>query len=266
MKSLLVALTLLLALTAPLTAGPQDQLFDHTHADWTAILQQHVVGDRFDYRALSKNRGSLNRYVNQLHRVRPTQLKGWTRDQRYAFWINAYNAHVVQLIVDNYPLDSIKDLGSFFSPIWKKRFIEMQSLSPSGKQQKLSLNDIEHEILRPRFKDARVHAAVNCASIGCPPLRNEAFVAERLDEQLDEQVRTWLADARRNRYEAKDKTLRVSEIFDWFEDDFERDAGSVAKWIARYAPEQEATWIRSAKKVRIKHLDYSWKLNEARRR
>ena len=240
--------------------------FDHTHARWTAVLAQHVHGDRFDYAALRLDRTPLDDYIIQLRVVGADQLAGWTREQRYAFWINAYNAHVVQLVMDNYPLESIKDLGGLFSPVWKKRFIKLKALHPGGSGKELSLNDIEHEILRPRFKDARVHAAINCASIGCPPLRSEAFVAERLDEQLDGQVRQWLADSNRNQYEPQEATLRVSEIFDWFEEDFERDAGSVRKWIARYAPPEEVEWLRATKQVRVKYLNYSWKLNEVARR
>lgn len=261
MKSLFAVLALSLA---PQATAPLVEDFDHTHARWTAVLEERVVGDRFDYAGLREDRGPLDAYITDLRVVSPAQLASWTREQRYAFWINAYNAHVIQLVMDNYPLDSIKDLGGLFSPVWKKRYIQLERLHPEGKDRALSLNDVEHEILRPRFRDARVHAAINCASIGCPPLRNEAFVADRLDAQLDDQVRKWLADPARNQYDRGSRTLRVSEIFDWFEEDFERDAGSVAKWIARYAPEAEVEWLRAQGKLRIQYLDYSWKLNEAR--
>lgn len=235
--------------------------FDHTHAAWTSVLDAHVQGDRFDYAALARDRGPLDAYLAELATVTRAQLEAWTRAQRYAFWINAYNAFTVHLIVDAYPVASIKDLGSMLSPVWKKRFIPLGALDPDGEGQALSLDVVEHGILRPRFEDARVHAAVNCASESCPPLRNEAFVAERLDEQLDEQVRAWLADPRRNRYDRASEELRVSAIFDWFEDDFERDAGSVSAWIARYAPAAEAAWIRAADDLDVEFLDYSWELN-----
>ena len=168
----------------------------------------------------------------------------------------------MSLVASKYPLKSIRDIGNFFSPVWKKEFIPLKAFHPKGDDDKLSLDDVEHGILRPTFKDARVHAAVNCASIGCPPLRNEAFVADRLDAQLDEQARNWLADSARNRYDRSKSTIYVSEIFDWFGKDFVRDGGSIEAWIAKYAPEPEAAWIKSAKKVRRKYIDYSWKLND----
>jgi hypothetical protein len=256
----MLTLALFLAL-----AAPQADDFDHTHARWTTVLERHVKDDRFDYLGLARERAELDLYLAELRRVTPQQLAGWTREQRYAFWINTYNAHVVDLVARNWPLEGIKDLGSLFDPVWKKRYIDMPALDPEGKGRKLSLDDVEHQILRPRFRDARVHAAVNCASIGCPPLRAEAFTAEELERQLDEQVRKWLADPARNRYEHAKSTIRVSKIFKWFERDFERDAGSVEAWILRYAPEDEAHWMKAAKKLKRTHLDYDWKVNAALR-
>jgi hypothetical protein len=257
----MLTLALSLALTAPALAREDD--FDHSHARWTAVLERHVSGDRFDYLALARERTALDGYLAELHRVTPSQLAGWTREERFAFWINTYNAHVVDLVCRNWPLESIKDLGGLFSPVWKKRYIDMPALDPGGQGRALSLDDVEHQILRPRFRDARVHAAVNCASIGCPPLRAEAFVAERLSEQLDDQTRKWLADSRRNRYERSRSTVHVSKIFDWFEEDFERDAGGVEAWIRRYAPAAEAEWMKAAKKLKRKYVDYDWAVNVA---
>jgi len=244
--------------------GGDAKAFDHAHAVWTEVLTTHVVKDRFDYAALKKDRALLDLYLGKLHAVDPKQLEAWTRDQRYAFWINAYNAHCVALVVGEYPIESIKDIGSFFSPVWKKGFIDMPALHPSGKPAKLSLDDIEHRILRPIYKDARIHAAVNCASVSCPPLLAEAFVAERLDDQLDQQVRAWLADTSRNRFDKSRSRADVSAIFNWFAEDFVRDAGSVVQWLAKYAPAEEAEWLTSSR-VTVKHLDYSWKLNDSDR-
>jgi hypothetical protein len=205
----------LLATQQP-TQEPAPATFDQTHALWTAVLKKHVVGERLDYAALAKDRATLDQYLAALHAVKPDALAGWTREQQFAFWINTYNAHVVDLVTRNYPVASIKDIGSLFSSVWKKSFIEMPALHPSGKPAKLSLDDIEQTILRPKFKDARVHAAVNCASASCPALRNEAFTAEHLNEQLDEQVKRWLADTTRNRFDKSKSRIDVSQIFDWF--------------------------------------------------
>jgi len=268
-KTMTLVAAVALACTAPETSArpaPSEEpaverSFDHEHARWTRILGRHVHGDRFDYAALAKDRGELDAYLAELSSVTPDELEGWTTKQRFAFWINVYNAFTISLVVDHHPVDSIRDIGSLLRPVWKKRFIPLEALDPDGKGQKLSLDVVEHGILRPRFEDARVHAAVNCASEGCPPLFAEAFVAERLDAQLDEQARAWLADPERNRYDRAESEVRVSAIFDWFEEDFERDAGSVQAWIARYAPASEAGWIRAAEDLDIEHLDYSWKLN-----
>lgn len=241
-----------------------DAPFDHDHALLTEVLAKHVRGDRVDYAALKKDRATLGRYLATLAAVTPERVEGWTKPQRFAFWINVYNAYTLDLVLDDYPVDSIKDIGSLFTSVWDQRFIPLAGFDPGGKDRELSLNDVEHEIMRERFEDARLHAAVNCASISCPPLRAEAFVAARLDEQLDAQVRDWLADPTRNRLDAKREELKLSKIFDWYAEDFERDAGSVQAWVARFAPEPEAAWIDDDTKVR--YLDYDWSLNDVERR
>ncbi len=264
LTKLILFCLLILVDTRPDAPSKSSPDFDHTHAAWTGVLKKHVVGSRIDYAALKIDHAALDGYLRGIHAVKPDQLGAWTREQQFAFWINAYNAHCVSLVVSEYPVDSIKDIGSIFTSVWNKTFIEMPALNPGGKAKNLSLNDIEHEILRPRFKDARVHAAVNCASESCPPLRPEAFVAERLDQQLDDQVRTWLVDPTRNKFDKSKSRVEVSAIFDWFEEDFVRDGGSVAAWIAKYAPEAESAWLKSGK-VAVKYLDYSWKLNDVKR-
>jgi hypothetical protein len=235
--------------------------FDQHHAVWTSVLAANVSGDRFDYAALAKDRSKLDQYLHSLEAVPADEFGKWTREQQFAFWINAYNAYTISLVAGKYPVESIKDIGSLTKQVWDQEFIPLKPLFPEAKGERLSLNDIEQRILRPKFKDARVHAAVNCASQGCPPLRKEAFEAEKLGAQLDEQVRAWLADPARNRYDRAKGKIEVSKIFDWFADDFVRDAGSVQTWIAKYAPPSEAEWLRDAKKLSISFLDYSWKLN-----
>lgn len=258
MKHLLFALLAALAFALqPLRA----QGFDHGHKLWNEVVAAHVKGDRFDYAALGKERSKLDAYLKQLAAVTPKELESWSREQRYAFWINAYNANCIALVLSEYPLDSIKDIGNWFSPVWDKRVIAMTALDPQGKGRKLSLTDIEHVILRPQFKDARVHAAINCASLSCPPLRNEAFVAERLDAQLDDSTRKWLGDPTRNRFEPAKGRVQLSAIFDWFKEDFE-PAGGVRTFVAKFGPAEHGEWLRGSAKLEIGFLDYSWKLND----
>jgi hypothetical protein len=250
----------------PLAAAHvQDGPFDHAHARWTAVLAAHLRDGRFDYRALSEARGELDQYLLDLRGVERDEFAAWTREQRYAYWINAYNAFTVHLVLSRYPVKSIQDIGTTAAPVWKKEFVPLGHLYGEGTTELVSLDTIEHRILRPEFEDARVHAAVNCASESCPPLAIEAFRAEDLDAQLDARARAWLAEASLNRFDAEERRAEVSAIFDWFEADFARDAGSVEAWIARYGPES-SRWMADGGKVELRHLEYSWALNDVPRK
>ena len=234
--------------------------FDHTHRRWNEVLKLHVKGDRFDYAALGKQRVEFDAYLEELGAVVRADFEGWTKPQRFAFWINAYNAFTILKVINNLPLDSIRDLDKSFglNTVFEQEWIPLKALHPSGKSKRLSLNDIEHAILRERFKDARIHAAVNCASISCPPLLGEAFVPERLNAQLDAQMRAFVADRVRNAFSRDKNTVRLSKIFDWFADDFKRDAESVRDYLVRYASEADAAFLREAK---FKFASYDWDLN-----
>ncbi len=242
--------------------------FDHTHALWTALLSQSVTPEGTDYARIAKERQAFDRYLVGLQGVTTAELGTWTREQKFAFWINAYNAYTVRLIVENYPVASIKDLGDKpFGSVFDKPFVPLHALHPSGRATLLSLNDIEHGILRKQFTDARVHAAINCASRSCPPLLDEAFVADRLEDQLDSVMRRFVNDPRRNRLNRRTNTLRLSKIFDWFKSDFVRDAGGVPGYVARFADPTSAggdtAWIAGA---RLQSEPYSWQLNDTKRR
>ncbi|MAB79355.1 MAG: hypothetical protein CMJ89_08375 [Planctomycetes bacterium] len=241
--------------------GPAARIFDHTHSLWNQTLAQNVRGDGFDYASVKKRPDKLTAYLDLVHGVTPDELGSWTAPQRFAFWINVYNAHTVKKVVDNYPIKSIKKLSGVFGfkSVFDEDFIDMPLFKPGGKGKKLSLNDIEHKILRRQFKDARLHSAVNCASHSCPPLRNEAFTADKLDAQLGEQMRAFINDPKRNQFDKKKDLLRLSKIFDWFQEDFKRDAGSVRAYLIRYAPPEDAEFIRTK---RIKFLSYDWALND----
>ncbi|MBM3976437.1 MAG: DUF547 domain-containing protein [Planctomycetes bacterium] len=260
-------LTFLLFLSTFLFAQdsrPTAKGFDHSHQGLTALLERHVHGDRISYAELREDRAALGRYLDGLAAVPPAEFAEFTREQRFAFWINAYNASVLDLIARNLPLTSIEDLSTKSEKVWKREFVPLGALAPELRKERLSLDDIEHSILRKEFEDARVHVAVNCASESCPPLRAEAYVAARLTDQLDEQMRAFIADASRNRIDARKRELELSALFDWFAADFVRDAGSVQAYVQKYAPgsESDRAWIKSAKP---RFLPYSWKLNELTR-
>jgi len=247
--------------SAALAGRGAQSSFDHGHALWTEVLRSCVRGDGFDYAKLKQDPAKLRAYLDALHAVTPAELAGWSEAQRFAFWINVYNAHTIQKVIENYPLKSIRKLDGAFgiSTVFENRFIPMPAHHPEGKDDELALNDVEHKILRAQFKDARLHAAINCASKSCPPLRNEAFVAERLDQQLQEQMKTFVLDPARNHIDPAQKELAVSEIFKWFSEDFERDAKSVQEYLIRYVSPEQADFLRSAK---LRYLDYDWDLND----
>ena len=245
------------------------QAFDHTHAAWGALLKAHVTtvdgakASRASYAGFAKDRAQLKAYLDSLSAVSETEYRGWARGQKLAFLINAYNAFTVEKILTRYPkLESIRDFGTVFGNPWKDKFFTLL-----GKSQ--NLDGIEHGTIRVAgsFDEPRIHFAVNCASVGCPMLREEPFVADRLDAQLEEQARRFLSDRSRNRYRAG--ALEVSKIFDWYGDDFKAQAGSVAQYLARYADlladsAEDRAAVRSGK-AKVQFLDYDWALNDAKR-
>lgn len=263
----------LMVRTVPAWAQTSGGSFDHRHAAWDALLQQHVVvapsgnASTLRYAALQTQRAALKAYLDNLSAVAPASFSAWTRAQQLAFLINAYNAFTVELILTRYPdLKSIKDLGSFVQSPWKKKFFRLLG-------QERSLDEMEHEMIRAPgvFDDPRIHVAVVCGSIGCPMLRNEAFVAERLDAQLGDALRRFLSDRSRNRFDAGTATLSVSKIFDWYRKDFERGHkgfDSLQTVFARHAevlgPTPQAQAEIRAGRYKLAFLDYDWALNDAR--
>jgi len=251
--------------------------FDHKHAAWTALLRKHVrlirggQATQVAYAGFKADRAPLKAYLDSLSAVTSATFGAWAKPERQAFLINAYNAFTVELILTRYPdLKSIKDLGSLLSSPWKPKWIPLLGA-------KVSLDDIEHAMLRKRgdYDDPRVHFAVNCASIGCPALREEAFVAARLDAQMDEQTLRFMSDRTRNRYNAQRGRLELSKIFDWYGEDFRlghRGIASLAAFAARYADQladapANAADLRErirAGGVDIAFTDYDWALNDIR--
>ena len=246
---------------------------DHSYKAWDDLLKKHVKyvqdgnASRVDYAGFAKDRAQLKAVLDDYSKVTRAEFDGWTKPQQQAFLINAYNAFTVELILTRYPdLKSIRDLGSFVSKPWSKKFFKLFG-------QDSYLDFIEHEMLRKEgvYDDPRVHVAVVCASIGCPMLRNEAFIAEKLDAQLDDAMRRFLSDRTRNRYNAQSKKLEISKIFDWYGKDFEKGHkgySSVKAAMARNAdqladkPEDRAAV--KGEKADITFLEYDWSLNDTK--
>ena len=230
------------------------------------MLRQHVhwlpdgVQSRVDYQGIRADRARLDTVLGAMSAVTQTEFDGWTRAQQIAFLINAYNAFTVELIVTGPPtLASIKDLGSPLRSAWKRPFFTLLG-------EVRHLDWIEHEQLRPRYQEPRLHTAINCASIGCPALRSEAFLAATLDAQLDDAMRRFLADHSRNR--VAQGRLEVSMIFQWYRHDFEQGHDGFARLedvFARFAdaltddPAQRAALQQRA--VAVTFRPYDWTLN-----
>jgi len=196
----------------------------------------------------------FQRYLKSLQGVDRAQFDAFTPKQQKAFLINAYNSLTIKLILDHFPVASIRDIGGLFGNPWKLEFFSL--LGGAIK----SLDPIEHEYLRPVYKDYRIHAAVNCASRSCPELRGEPYVAEHLDRQLDEQMARWLHDPSRNKVDRSSRKMLLSKIFDWYRDDFVNYGGSIDAVIQRHAGDVYASAIAS--KFATDYLPYSWQLNE----
>jgi hypothetical protein len=235
------------------------------HAEYDALLKKHVQGDRVDYAALKAGRAALDAYCRQLAELPAESFAQLPRAEQMAFWINAYNAITLRSIVDAYPIE-----GSAFSlgprnsiqqieDVWKRRH--------RIASRDLALDDVEHQILRKEWKDPRIHAAVNCASRGCPPLRAEAFTGARLEEQLDDQMRKFVADSSRNRIDVAAKEIELSKIFDWFGEDFgvKEDERALLKHLAKYGPAEWKPLLEGFDPDDVEFLDYDWELNDVAR-
>ena len=244
---LLMVMITIAALVLPGAVFAADQR--GLHDLWAQLLQKHVRDGRVDYTGFQRDETILDRYLDQLAAVDPEQL---SRDSQFAFYTNAYNAWTVKLILSKYPdVESIKDFGGLLTSPWEKPLVRI-----SG--QTLTLDHVEHEILRERFKDPRVHFAVNCASISCPPLLPEPFRGETLDRQLDEATRRFLNDPGNYRFE--NSNFYVSRIFKWYGEDFD---GDIIGFYLKYAEGGLKDKLQAAgEQLTLRYLDYDWSLND----
>jgi hypothetical protein len=238
------------------------------HSQWDSLLKNNVEvheggkATKVDYQAMARERQVLTGYLDRLAKMSREQFDSWSKDEQLAFLINAYNAWTVELILTKYPdLQSIKDLGSLFQSPWKKKFIPLLG-------EKRSLDDIEHGLIRGsgRYNDPRIHFAVNCASIGCPALKNQAYRGDILEKQLEEATMLFLSDKSRN--SMSEGKLQVSNIFKWYREDFEagwRGATTLSQFLALFKESlglsDTETDELAAGNIAIAFLDYDWKLN-----
>lgn len=233
---------------------------DHTYSAYGKLLGQYVSEDRVNYSDLIKNRAGLDSLVEALGAA---SLDGTSSDQKMAFYINAYNILTLRSIIDEYPVASIKDIKG----VWdKKKWVV------SGK--KITLNDIEHNILRKEFSEPRIHISIVCASIGCPPLMQKPYLPEFLEQQLTESARNFAVSEKYNRLDPETGEALLSSIFDWFGDDFiekyynkskfsylSEKENAALNFIIGQLPDEEQLRLEKIE-FRIKYLDYDWSLND----
>ena len=214
---------------------------DQTHQLFNNLLQKYVTSyGSVNYLALKQDEKSLDRYLNELSKNIPDNLS--SRNVSLAYWINAYNAFTLKLILDNYPLKSITDLNN--GKPWDVKWITLGN-------KKYSLNNIENDIIRPVYKDARIHFALNCAAISCPPLLNKAFTSNNIEELMDTQTRNFINSQANDLGSTK---IKVSKVFDWYKKDF----GNVTAFISKYSK----TKINS--NAIISYKEYNWDLNKSK--
>ena len=260
---MLTLLARLFVLSLMLLQAPQaTAAFDHSHAEFSRILATVVVRQgphsAVRYDLLKAWPGDLDHYLARVSAVDRGEFEHWTRARRIAFLINAYNALTLKLVRDAYPdLNSIKDLGGLFNSPWQRDFFRLFG-------QPHDLDYIEHDLLRGRYHEPRIHFAIVCAARSCPPLQPWAYRGDRLEAQLEQVTRNFIRDPGRNRYDAGRQRLSLSPIFKWFGGDFVRVAGSVPAFVARYITDDPILRQEiAAPATGLDYLGYDWSLNVA---
>lgn len=233
--------------------------------EYSQLLSEYVTDDGWvNYAELQKNRGALDRYYAQLAAVTPDTYKSWDENQQLAYLMNAYNALTLLAIIEQEPLkNSIRDIPG----VWSSKKFQLAGESKT-------LNNIEHDIIRPTFNEPRIHAALVCAAKSCPPLRNEPFTAENVDAQLEDQVKRWLARPDSGfRIDRQENKVYLSKIFDWYGDDWKPDFAvkdqfggddkqkAVLNFISNYVSAEDQAYLKAGN-YQVSYLDYDWSLNK----
>lgn len=233
--------------------------FNHEHTLWQTVLDKHHKYDKkqalFNYKEASKD-VNIKLYLNTLATVSKNEYDMFSEDQKLAFLINAYNAFTVKLIIQNYPVKSIKKIGSFFKSAWKQQFITIL-----GK--KVHLDYIEHTLIRKKFNEPRIHFAVVCASISCPNLQEKVYTSKNLSKLLDKSTKEFLTDKNKNMFIEKTKSMYLSKIFKWYGEDFNVKYGSIQSFVSSYVTKKISQQkIIASGDIKTKFLSYDWGLNE----
>lgn len=241
--------------------------FNHDHKSYNSLLKKFVENGQVNYAGLKSKPELLERYLFSLNRVKETQFKSWSKAQQLAFLINLYNAATLKLIIDHYPIKSIKKIGSFFKGPWDRPVVKLFDKT-------ITLNHLEHQMISKQHNEPRIHLALVCAAKGCPPLRDEAYIAGKIDTQLNDQTKQFLSNQLKFRIDFKNKTVYLSPIFKWYGNEF----------ISKYTPRQGFHGLNKKEQAimnfcskhlsvskqqfltksgySVKFLNYDWSLNK----
>lgn len=259
--------TLALFFLSPAVTLANELAFDPDHMLYDIVLKEFVTEGLVDYAELQKNPHSLKRYLTDLSRVTEPVFKGWENKQQLAFLINLYNAATLKLIVNHYPVNSIKDIGSLFKGPWHQPIITLFGKS-------ITLNRLEHRIIRRDYDEPRIHLALVCGAKGCPQLRSEAYTGEKLNRQLDNQAKVFLNSHTGMQIDRQNRIVYAASIFKWYGKDFvshytpesgfkgfNKTERAVLNFCSQYLSEEDHTYL-AASGYSLKYQDYDWSLNE----
>lgn len=252
-----------LLLSAPAMAAT----FDRTHAGYDLLLKRFVADGRVDYKGLKADPSALDAYLDSAAGVSEAEFNAWAEPEQLAFLINLYNAATLKLILDHYPVDSIRDIGTFLRGPWSRPVVRLFGGA-------ITLDNLEHDIIRKRYDEPRIHVAVVCAAKSCPPLRSEAYTASALDAQLDDQTRGFLESPIGLRIDRARRAVYFSSIFKWYGEDFVagfspksgfaglgRTERAVANFCSGYLSAPDGDYLKAGG-YSVKYLDYDWSLND----
>jgi hypothetical protein len=231
------------------------EVFDQSHGKFARVLSATVRDGRVDYAKLKAAPAELDAYLKDVGAVTAGDFAKWNKGDRLALLLNLYNAQTLRLIVDHYPLKSIRSIGALPGAAWRGLIVQFGG-------QMMSLEHLENKIIRPDYKEPRIHFALVCAAVSCPPLRSEPYVGPRLGEQLDDQARKFLGTAESNRFDAAKNTLHLSQIFEWYKADFTGSAGSVANYVKPFLPKAQRDALADPAKAKVQFIEYDWALND----
>jgi hypothetical protein len=241
--------------------------YDPNHLAYDNLLKVFVADGLVNYAGLKQNPQQLKQYLNDLSQVKKETFAKWDKNQQLAYLINLYNAATLKLIVDNYPIESIKDIGSFFKGPWNQDVVKLFGDT-------ITLNTLEHEIIRKDYDEPRIHIALVCAAKGCPPLRSEPYIGKKLDAQLDEQSKIFLRGSTGLQIDRQNKIVYASSIFKWYGEDFinkytpqsgfkgfNETQQAFLNFCSLYLSQADQEYLQTGD-YSIKYLNYDWSLNE----